>query len=536
VNKEKNKIIIVGAGMAGLTAGAYLCRENYDVLLVEKNDRTGGLVSTFERDGFSFDGGPRAFVNSGMVKPILKDLGIDWDTMQNSISIAIEDQMLSIDSMESMSEYERILKNLYPEKADDIETIMKSVSKLSEYTKVLYTFDNPYFVDYMSDKKFVFQELLPWTVKLLFTLRKFKQFSMPMEEFLDRQTDSQELKDILTQFFFRKTPTYFALGYFYVWLDYFYPKGGTGVLPNLLEERILESRGKIKLNTKIEEVIPAESKVRDSEGNFYEYDYLIWASDLKTLYKELNQKGLEKNTAKKINIKAQDLYSAKPAESSFIMYAAVDRPPAYFREKGGAHVFYTASKQGLGETNKGAKEKLLENFETKSKEDILKWLDDFCNLNTYEVSVPAVRDADLAPEGKTGIMISCLFDFEIIEKINKAGWADEFKKEFEERIIRLFSESFYPGIDKDIIFKFSTTPYTINKMIGSSGGSIVGWSFETKSPVFNELKDMPKSAQTPIPNVFQAGQWAYAPAGVPIAMLTGWHASQEIIKRSSKKK
>jgi hypothetical protein len=44
------------------------------------------------------------------------------------------------------------------------------------------------------------------------------------------------------------------------------------------------------------------------------------------------------------------------------------------------------------------------------------------------------------------------------------------------------------------------------------------------------LKDIPKSALTPIPGVFQAGQWAYAPAGVPIAMLTGWHASQEVIK------
>ena len=138
----------------------------------------------------------------------------------------------------------------------------------------------------------VVQELLPWTIKLLHALRKFKQFSMPMEEFLESQTDSRELSDILTQFFFRKTPTYFALGYFYVWLDYFYPKGGTGVLPNLLKEKILEAGGEIRLNTQIEEVIPSESKVRDSEGNYYEYDYLIWASDLKTLYKELNQKGV----------------------------------------------------------------------------------------------------------------------------------------------------------------------------------------------------------------------------------------------------
>ena len=536
MNREKNKVIIVGAGMAGLTAGSYLCKEGYDVLLIEKNDKTGGLVSTFNRDGFSFDSGPRAFVNSGMVKPILKDLGIGWETMENKISIAIQDQMLRIDTMDSINEYSRILNNLYPNKSGDIENIMKKILKLSEYTRTLYAFDNPYFVDYMSDKKFVFQELLPWTFKLLYALRKFKQFNMPMEQFMEKQTDSQSLIDILTQFFFRKTPTYFALGYFYVWLDYFYPKGGTGVLPDLLKRKILEDGGKFKLNTKVAEVIPSESKVIDSEGNDYEYDHLIWAADLKTLYNKLNKNGIEKKIAAKISYQSKRIFSAKPAESVFITHVAVNRPPSYFKERGGAHVFYTPSKQGLGETTKSGKEKLLDDFENRSKDEILSWLDDFCSLNTFEVSIPALRDASLAPEGKTGIMISCLFDYEIIEKINSAGWADEFKKELEDRIIKIFSKTFYPNLDKDVMFRFSTTPLTVNKMVGSSGGAIVGWSFETKSPVFSQLKDMPKSAQTPIPNVYQAGQWAYAPAGVPIAMLTGWHASQEIMKHSKKKK
>ena len=534
MKNEKNKVIIVGAGMAGLTAGAYLCKENYDVLLLDKSDRTGGLVNTFEREGFSFDTGPRAFVNSGMVKPIIKDLDIDWETMENKISIAIDDQMFSVDSMDSMNEYKSTLLNLYPEEAGGIESIMKIIYKLSEYTKILYAFDNPYFMDYMNDKKFVFQKLLPWTFKLMYTLRKFKQFNMPMEEFLERQTDSRSLRDILTQFFFRETPTYFALGYFYVWLDYFYPKGGTGTLPNLLYEKILEGGGRFKLNTQIEEIIPSESKVIDTEGNHYDYDHLIWAADLKNLYQKLNQVGLDINVSKKIYAQALKVSSSKPAESSFIMYVAVDRPLSYFKEKGGEHVFYTPSKQGLGDTNRGAREKLLEDFDNKTKDEILAWLYDFCNLNTYEVSIPVLRDSTLAPEEKTGIMISCLFDYEVIEKINIAGWADEFKKEMEDRIIKIFSHSFYPNLDNDILFKFSTTPLTINKMVGSSGGSIVGWSFETTPPVFNELKDMPKSARTPIPNVFQAGQWAYAPAGVPIAMLTGWHASQEIIKQSNK--
>ena len=98
----KKKILIVGSGMAGLTAAAYLAKENYDVLLLDKNDRCGGLVHTIDQNGFSFDTGPRAFVNSGMVKPMLKDLGVDWEFLENKISIGIEDYLFSVESMDSL--------------------------------------------------------------------------------------------------------------------------------------------------------------------------------------------------------------------------------------------------------------------------------------------------------------------------------------------------------------------------------------------------------------------------------------------------
>ena len=44
--------IIVGGGMAGLTAAAYLSRAGKRVLLMEQNRECGGLVSTFEHNGF----------------------------------------------------------------------------------------------------------------------------------------------------------------------------------------------------------------------------------------------------------------------------------------------------------------------------------------------------------------------------------------------------------------------------------------------------------------------------------------------------
>jgi len=225
MREDGKKVVIVGAGMAGLTAAAYLAKEKHTVLLLEKNDKTGGLVTTYSVNGFSFDSGPRALINSGIVKPILKELGVELACFENKISIGVEDQLFKVNSMADLQDYQRILIELYPENQAEIKKIFSYIQELSEHTQVLYEFDNPYFGDQLKDKKFVVRKLLPWTFKFLRALRKFEQYKMPMEGFLAKLTKNQSVIDILTQHFFRGMPTHFVLGYFYVYLDYFYPQG-----------------------------------------------------------------------------------------------------------------------------------------------------------------------------------------------------------------------------------------------------------------------------------------------------------------------
>ncbi len=535
MQSEKRQVVIVGAGMAGLTAAAFLACQNFDVLLLDKNDRVGGLVSGFESNGFVFDTGPRAFVNSGIVKPMLKNLGIEWEFLPNVVSIGIEDQLFAVRSMQDLQQYQQVLTQLYPEDEADIERIIAIIAQLSQHTAVLYEFDNPNLVDLKSDRKFIFRKLLPWTFKFLLALRKFEQYKLPMEDFLNAQVANPSLIDILIQHFFRRTPTYFALGYFYVYLDYFYPRGGTGALSRLLKEKVLECGGEIRLKKNIVEIIPAESKVIDSTGCEYHYDSLIWAADLKTMYRILNPARLEAKIAEKVEAEAQRKQSARGAESVFILYLAVNRPPEYFRQRGGEHLFYTPSRRGLGTLNQQARLDLTQNFDQKSKEEVFQWLQDYLRFNTYEISIPALRDETLAPAGQTGVMVSCLFDYQIVKNVEKAGWYDEFKEAFEAGVIRILSESIYQDFDADILFRSSATPLTIQRTCGSSEGAITGWSFETPPPVVHTLKDIPKSVRTPLANVYQAGQWAYSPAGVPIAMLTGWYATQDILKQAKKK-
>ena len=82
-------VIVAGGGISGLTASAYLAKSGYTVLLCEKESKVGGLVNSFERDGFRYDGGIRAVENSGIMFPMLRQLGIDLDFVRSTVSIGL---------------------------------------------------------------------------------------------------------------------------------------------------------------------------------------------------------------------------------------------------------------------------------------------------------------------------------------------------------------------------------------------------------------------------------------------------------------
>ena len=49
------KIAIIGAGIAGLSAGCYLQMNGYDTEILESHTRTGGLCTAWERNGYVFE-------------------------------------------------------------------------------------------------------------------------------------------------------------------------------------------------------------------------------------------------------------------------------------------------------------------------------------------------------------------------------------------------------------------------------------------------------------------------------------------------
>jgi phytoene dehydrogenase-like protein len=221
-------------------------------------------------------------------------------------------------------------------------------------------------------------------------------------------------------------------------------------------------------------------------------------------------------------------------DSVFSLFLQVDEPLESFKNISNGHFFYTPSKLGLGETHRKELDYLLSNHEKNEKEQILTWLDRFTRLNTYEISIPGLKDPELTPTGKTGLIISFLAEYDLFKMIQKAGWLDEFITELENRVLTVISDSVYPMLKDKIISRFSFTPLSIESRVGSSEGAITGWSFQNPVPVINKMQISDHSVLTPIPSIYQAGQWAYSPAGVPMSILTGKLAADRVLKKLKK--
>ncbi|MBU1122033.1 MAG: NAD(P)/FAD-dependent oxidoreductase [Candidatus Omnitrophota bacterium] len=72
------KVVIVGAGPAGLAAAYELCRNNVSVFIIEKESRAGGICKTIEYKGFKFDVGPhRFFTKAKFIEKLWKDILAD---------------------------------------------------------------------------------------------------------------------------------------------------------------------------------------------------------------------------------------------------------------------------------------------------------------------------------------------------------------------------------------------------------------------------------------------------------------------------
>jgi phytoene dehydrogenase-like protein len=530
----EHDVLVVGGGIAGLTAAAYLCRAGLSVLLCEKEQRTGGLVNTFKYKGFILDGGIRATENTGIVLPMLRQLGIEVEFLPNPVSVGIGKDVIRITSKESLNSYRGLLEKHFPESKEDVARIIREVDKVMGLLDVLYGIDNPLFMDLKGNPGFVLRTIMPWLVKYLLATPRIARLNKPVEKHLSGLSSNRALVDIIAQHFFRETPAFFALSYFSIYLDYRYPRGGTGTLTRAIERYALEHGAEVRTGTEITSVDPEANRATDSNGNEYRYRKLVWAADQNALYRRIDLARLtNQTTVRRIAARQQVLSGKTGGDSVFTLYLMLNLDREHFSRISTGHFFYTPSIAGL--SNAGLDELLADRKDparfTGDKAAIVAWLKRFLELTTYEISCPAMRDGSMAPEGKTALIISSLFDYSLVKHIQATGWYEEFKQLMADGMVRVLDASIYPGLAAAVIDSFTSTPLTIERVSGNFEGAITGWAFTNDfMPAVSRQPMVASSVLTPVPDTYQAGQWTFSPSGMPIAILTGKLAADRILK------
>jgi phytoene dehydrogenase-like protein len=193
VNRKKYRsydyeAIIIGSGIGGLTAGAYLAREGVKVLVCEMHSQPGGYLTSFKRQGYTFDGGIQGLQDGGFLLAMVKDLGLKdrIEFHKCKYAVAGSDFFLPIDKVSDVVTFYDNLKRVFPDQVTGLDHISREAEA---YCKLIFLFNQIPNPMYTSWGEF-FREFPGWYRKHKSSLKPAGDFirnmKTPMEEYYKR--------------------------------------------------------------------------------------------------------------------------------------------------------------------------------------------------------------------------------------------------------------------------------------------------------------------------------------------------------------
>lgn len=270
---SERHVIIVGGGLAGLSAGCYARASGYRTTIVEHNISLGGVCTAWPRSGYLIDGcihwltgGPftKAYEELGIVPSVELRTLDEWVTYRNV------EEGLTIKVGRDLEALQRDLVALSPEDADEIARVVEGADRFADLDP---GFDRP-------------QELLSLRdqIRALWNLRdavsSLVHFRKPMARWAEDHLKSELLRRFFGRLVPAEAPALFALmvlGYLRRgWLSR--PVGGSARFRDALVGRYLKLGGAVRLQATVDEILVRDGAtrgVRLADGTMLESDVVI---------------------------------------------------------------------------------------------------------------------------------------------------------------------------------------------------------------------------------------------------------------------
>lgn len=486
-----HKIIIVGAGVAGLSAGIHACRNGYEAEIYEKHNLPGGLCTAWERKGYTFDGCIHWLVGT---KPGSQFNRLWQEVCDiNAMEIIEGDRFITIEGTDGKAlhiynDIDRLEGHLLEYSPQDEAIIRELVDAARLMSRMEFPLDKP-------DELLKFWHLPLIMVKMLPMFKIMGKFSrVTIGEYLG-QVQDPFLKEALGLLI---PPCYSMLSLLSTLASHHtgdagFPKGGSLAFARSLEKRFTELGGKVYYGSPVGEIMVENDRavgVSLTDGRQARADTIISAADLFHSTKEL----------------LKGKYTTDLIKESFKNFAT-----------------YSSVQVSLGiDCDLSGEEKKL-----------AVRLDKPINIGTEENSYLYITnysfDPSLAPAGKS-VVIGTLYSS--FEPWSGAAKNKELYREKKEKLagqVLKAVEDRFPAARGKVEAVDVATPYSFYRYTGVYKGAYMAWIIPPDSGRFKIPKQL-----SGLEGFYQIGQWVEPPAGLPGSMLTGRHVIQLICRRDSR--
>lgn len=490
------KILVIGAGVAGLSAAVRLQKSGYAVTLYEKESQPGGKMNQIKKDGFTFDLGPTIVMMPEIYREVFEFCGKDPD---DYIPMKKVDPMLKLyfnkerplEFSNDLTELMQTLEDISSEDAQGYMAFLADIYKRYTIAKEAFiTKSFRGFWDFYNPKSL-------WAG---IRLRTFSDAYSSISKFVK---DERLRKSLAFQTLYIGVSPYQGPSLYTIipMIELFYGvyfiEGGMYTLATSLAKLFVELGGKIEYGTPVDELI-IENKVAKGVRIGNEQvtaDAIVCGADFPYAMQELIPD--ERRRGKYTNKKIENMeYSC----SCFLMYLGLDK--RYPEEQ--LHSIYFAD---------DFKQNVDDLFEIgKLPEDL-----------SFYLYRPSLMDQTLAPEGQEGLYVLV----PVPELSMYEDWSDEIVQEYRQKVLTLIKEkTLFKDIEAHIVSETYMTPKDFEKQFNAYNGATFGLKPTLKQSNYYRPHNKFSAAK----NLYFCGSSTHPGAGVPIVMQSAKLAVEEVLK------
>tara|TARA_B110000046_G_scaffold88726_1_gene96891 strand:+ start:452 stop:2176 length:1725 start_codon:yes stop_codon:yes gene_type:complete len=516
INPKKHyDVVIIGAGISGLTSSALFRKAGLSCCVVETNPIPGGYLQGFNRKDYRFDSAIHWINNlgpKGLVTRIFEIIGTDYPKAkeQKRIRRFVSNEFDYLVTNKPDGFKEALIRD-FPEDEKGIERFFKTArvlgKTLESHTFLSRTWDSMNFIERVQHTAKMMKFIIPFAPLVRFTGDE------GVQKGLKKYFSNPNLRKI-----FASEPDLLSclIPISWAYTNDFQtpPEGGSQVIPEWLEHVTTTLGGGIFYKTKVNKILlegdtAVGVKVEHrGEEHIINSKYVIAACDAELLYTKLLPPSA-KGDIWKAKLNKAEMYA-----SAITIALGLDCPSEELGMR--EEIIYLAdfnlARGALGDGDP--------------------------HTSGIHILASSARDKSLSlPEhGTLTLFIPGFieqFDYWKTERDEKGSYVrgeayKKCKQEVAEIVLDRVVDQLIPNLREHILYTDIATPITHERYTGNKGGTMMG-----QRPGRINSQGKMASYKTPYKNLIQSGHWADLGGGIPIAIKSSMNTTFMVLRQEN---